>query len=167
MDRLERFDRGFVDAVDRALRPLTAWTGLDGGVFALAFGVLGAAVLTATVAVLVRLEDPADLGLLAVAVAVLGALTAFDVWTIRAQVRAARRAAADGLLVTDPHGLRRLTWLALPLFVMLSLPVFATAGLGAGAALLAAGYAAAGRCRPPGRRRRRTAWIPGVAGSGA
>lgn len=167
MDRLERLDRRFVDAVDGLLRPLTRLTGLDGGVFAIALGILGGAVLTATVAVVVRLEDPGQLGTLAVAVAVLGALTAFDVWTILSQVRAARRAAADGLLVTDPHAMRRLTWLALPAFVVLSLPWFATLGLAAGSVLLAAGYAAAGRCRPPGRRRRRTAWVRGLAGSGA
>lgn len=167
MDRLERFDRRFVDAVDRALRPLTAWTGLDGGAFAVGLGVLGAALLTATVAVLTRAYEPADLGRLAVAVAGLGALTAYDVWTIVTQVRAARRAAADGLLVTDPHGTRRLTWLALPLLVVLSLPLFATVGLAAGSVLLAAGYAAAGRCRPAGRRRRRTVRARGLAGAGA
>lgn len=167
VDRLERIDRRFVDAVDGALRPLTRWTGLDGGAFAIALGVLGAALLTATVAVLVRMEDPAALGPLALAVAALGALTAFDVWTILSQVRAARRAAADGLLVTDPHGVRRITWLALPLFVVLSLPLFATVGLALGATFLAAGYAAAGRCRPGGRRRRRTVWARGLAGSGA
>jgi hypothetical protein len=167
VERLERLDRRFVDAVDRAVRPLTAVTGLDGGAIALALGVLGGAVLTATVAVLIRHDEPGDLGLLAVAVAALGALTAFDVWTILGQVRAARRAAADGLLVTDPHAMRRLTWLALPLLVVFSLPLFATAGLAVGAALLAAGYAAAGRCRPAGRRRRRTVWVRGLAGSGA
>jgi hypothetical protein len=167
VDRFERFDRRFVDGVDGALRPLTSWTGLDGGVFALVLGILGGAVLTATVAVLIRLDVPGDLGLLAVAVAVLGALTAYDVWNILAQVRAARRAAADGLLVTDPHAPRRLTWLALPLLVILSVPLFATIGLGTGAVLLAAGYAAAGRCRPAGRRRQRSVWVRGLAGSGA
>lgn len=167
MDRLERIDRRFVDGVDRALRPLTGLTGLDGGVFALVLGVLGGALLTATVAVLVRMDHPADTGLVAVAVAVLAGLTAFDVWTILGQVRAARAAAADGLLVTDPHAMRRVTWLALPLLVILSLPLFATAGLAIGALLLAAGYAAAGRCRPGGRRRRRSVWVRGLAGSGA
>jgi hypothetical protein len=167
VDRLERLDRRFVDTVDRALRPLTALTGLDGGVFALVLGVLGGALLTGTVAGLVRVADPGDLGTLVLAVAALGGLTAFDIWNIRAQVRAARRAAADGLLVTDPHGVRRLTWLALPLFVVLSVPVAVTAGLAVGALLLAAGYAAAGRCRPPRQRRRRTAWVRGLAGSSA
>ncbi len=167
MDHFGAFDRRFVDTVDRLVRPITSVTGLDGGVVAMALGVAGSAVLTATVAVLVRLDEPTDLALLAVVVAALGGLTAFDVWTIRDQVRAARRAAADGLLVTDPHATRRLTWLALPFLVVLSLPWFATAGLAGGAVLIAAGYAAAGRCRPGGRRRRRSARVRGLAGAGA
>jgi hypothetical protein len=51
--------------------------------------------------------------------------------------------------------------------VILSVPLFATIGLGTGAVLLAAGYAAAGRCRPAGRRRQRSVWVRGLAGSGA
>jgi hypothetical protein len=167
VERLDRLDRRFVDAVDGLLRPLTRWTGLDGGAFAVALGVLGSALLTATVAVLVTRADPGDLGTLGLVVGALAGVTAFDLWTIIRQVRAARRAAADGLLVTDPHGPRRLSWLALPLVVVASLPVFATVGLAVAALSLAAGYAAAGRCRPPGRRRRRSAWARGLAGAGA
>jgi hypothetical protein len=156
-----RIDRRFVAGVDAAIRPLTAWTGRDGGVFATLLGVLGAALVTATTAVLVRLEAPADLGALAVAVAGVGAVTAYDVLTIVRQVRDARRAAADGLLVTDPHALRRWSWLALPLLVLVSLPAFAVLGFGVASVLVAAGYAAAPRCRPGGRRRRRPAGFRG------
>jgi hypothetical protein len=167
MERIDRFDRWFVEAVDRLLRPLTALTGRDGGTFAVALGVLGSGSLTATMAVLVRRTDPADLGTLGLVVAILGAVTAFDLWAIRAQVQTARRAAADGLLVTDPHSVRRLTWLALPLLVVLSLPTFATVGLALSSLALAGGYAAAGRCRPPGRRSRRLSRVGALAGSGA
>jgi hypothetical protein len=166
VDRLARLDRRFVDVVDRVLRPLTALTRLDGGTFAVGLGALGGAVLTATMAVLVGRADPGDLVTLGLVVAVLGGVTTFDLWTILGQVRAARRAAADGLLVTDPHAVRRLTWLSLPFVVVASLPAYATVGLGLGAVLLASGYAAAGRCRPPGPRSRRTSWIRGLAGAG-
>jgi hypothetical protein len=157
VDRLTRVDRRFVDAVDAVIRPLTAWTGLDGGVFATLFGVLGAALVTATTAVLVRQRAPADLAAVAVAVAAVGGLTAYDVATIVRQVRGSRRAAADGLLVTDPYALRRLSWLALPVLVVVSLPAFAVLALGVASVLVAAGYAAAPRCRPGGQRRRRLA----------
>jgi hypothetical protein len=157
VDRLTRFDRRFVDAVDAVIRPLTAWTGLDGGVFATLLGVLGAALVTATTAVLVQQRAPADLATLAVAVAAVGGLTAYDVVTIVRQVRDSRRAAADGLLVPDPYALRRLSWLALPVLVLVSLPAFAVLGLGVASVLVAAGYAAAPRCRPGGKRRRRLA----------
>jgi hypothetical protein len=157
VDLLTRIDRRFVESVDGTIRPLTAWTGLDGGVFATSLGVIGAALVTATTAVLVRVQAPADLGALAVAVAGVGAVTAYDVDTIVRQVRDARRAAAEGLLVTDPHVLRRWSWLALPLLVLVSLPGFAVLGFGVASVLVAAGYAAAPRCRPGGRRRRRPA----------
>jgi hypothetical protein len=157
VERLTRIDRRFVDAVDAVIRPLTAWTGLDGGVFATILGVIGAALVTATTAVLVQHRAPSDLATVAVAVAAVGGLTAYDVATIIRQVRASRRAAADGLLVTDPYALRRLSWLALPVLVLVSLPAFAVLGLGVASVLVAAGYAAAPRCRPGGRRRRRPA----------
>lgn len=163
MDLLTRADRRFVEAVDGAVRPLTAWTGLDGGVFATILGVLGAAPATATTAVLVQSQAPADLGALAVAVAGVGGVTAYDVLTIVRQVRGSRRAAVDGLLVTDPHALRRWSWLALPLLVLVSLPAFAVLGFAAASVLVAAGYAAAPRCRPGGRRRRHLAGLRGRA----
>lgn len=167
VERIDRFDRWFVAAVDRLVRPLTTLIGRDGGAVAVALGLLGGITVTATIAHLVRVHDPGDPATLGLVAALLGAVTAFDVRSIATQVRSARRAAADGLLVTDPHQGRRMTWLALPALVGLSLPLAATVALALGSVALAAAYAVAGRCRPPRRRTRRRVTFGALSGAGA